>query len=288
MSGAEVWTIARVLRWAIEDFKARGIESPRLDAELLLGEVLGLDRIRLITDAQRPLTAGELERFRAMIVRRRALEPVAYLLGRREFYGRIFQVNPGVLIPRPDTEVLLEVALRRTERWSMHGRALDLCTGSGCVAISFSRERPTWRVTGADLSPEALEVARLNARRLGAVWNVDWLEGDLFAPLPAGATFELITANPPYIPEEEVATLEPTVRDFEPHLALSGGQDGFDVTRRLIAEAPRFLAPGGVLALEIMAATGDAVAEMMRAAGFQSVEVARDYGGQERVVSGQR
>jgi release factor glutamine methyltransferase len=283
---AESWTIGRVIRWATDDFKARGIDSPRLDAELLLGQVLGIDRIQIITDAQRPLTAEELGQMRELIRRRRSHEPVAYLLGRREFYGRTFLVNDGVLIPRPDTEVLLEVALRRTRHRSLHGRALDLCTGSGCVAISFSRERPTWQVCGADLSPAAIAVARRNALRLGAIWNVSWREGDLFEPIPPGSRFELITANPPYIPEEELERLDPTVRDFEPRLALSGGPDGLVVTRRIVDQAPGFLSPGGVLALEIMAGTGAEVSGLLSRRGFREVEVTRDYGGHDRVVSG--
>lgn len=285
---AEVWTVSRVLRWATDDFKARGIDSPRLDAELLLGAVLGIDRIRIITDSERPLGASELGRFRELILRRRALEPVAYLLGKREFYGRPFLVNADVLIPRPDTEILLEVALRRSQPRSLFGRALDLCTGSGCVAISFAKERPTWHVCGSDLSAAAVAVARQNALRLGAVWNVCWREGDLFSALPSGSRFEVITANPPYIPEEEVAQLDPTIKDFEPHLALSGGDDGFVVTRRIAAEAPSYLVPGGLLAMEIMSGTGDAVASLLTEHGFQQVEITRDYGGLERVVSGLR
>lgn len=283
---AESWTIGRVIRWATDDFKARGLDSPRLDAELLLGQVLGIDRIRIITDAERPLTADELGQMRELIRRRRAHEPVAYLLGRREFYGRTFLVNDGVLIPRPDTEVLLEVALKRTRHRSLHGRALDLCTGSGCVAISFSRERLNWQVCGTDLSHAAIAVARKNALRLGAVWNVSWREGDLFEPIPPGSRFELITANPPYIPEEEILGLDPTVRDFEPRLALSGGPDGLAVTRRIVDQAPGFLAPGGVLALEIMAGTGAEVTGLLSRRGFREIEVARDYGGHDRVVSG--
>lgn len=284
---AEAWTVGRVVKWASDDFKARGLESPRLDAELLLGSVLGIDRIRIITDAQRPLTPDELARYRDLHRRRRGHEPVAYLLGQREFYGRMFLVDAGVLIPRPDTETLVDVALRRTASRSLYGRAIDLCTGSGCVAITFARERPTWRVDGADLSPRAIATARRNALRLGAIWNIRWVEGDLFAPLGAVEPIhDLITANPPYIPEAEVETLEPDIRDHEPRMALTGGADGLDVTRRLIAEAPRHLAPGGVLALEIMSGTSAAVADLLRQAGLGEVEITRDYGGHDRVVSG--
>ncbi len=284
---AEVWTIARVVKWATDDFRTRGIESPRLEAELLLGAVLGLDRIKLITESMRPLAPAELTSFKELITRRRRNEPTAYLLGKREFYGRMFAVGPGVLIPRPDTEALVETALGRTADRSMSGRALDLCTGSGCVAITFARERPTWQVTGTDLSPDALAIAQQNALRLGAIWNMRWLGGDLFAPLgEAERVFDLITANPPYIPAAEVETLAPTVRDFEPRLALDGGPDGLVLMRRLVAEAPRHLAPGGVLAVEIMAGTSDDVRALFAGAGLVDLEVARDYGGHDRVVSG--
>lgn len=282
----ETWTVGKVLRWATDDFKARGIDSPRLDAELLLGFVLGMNRIQIITHSERPLDTAELSRFRELIRRRRALEPVAYLLGEREFYGRPFGVNADVLIPRPDTEILLEVALRRSQHRSLGGRALDLCTGSGCVAISFAKERSTWHVSGSDLSAAAIVVACRNALRLGAVWNVCWYTGDLFSALPLGSRFEVITANPPYIPEGEVAELDPTIKDFEPYLALSGGRDGLSVTRTLLEEAPKYLAPGGLLAMEIMSETGAIVAALMEQRGFQEVEISRDYGGHERVVSG--
>lgn len=284
---AEPWTVGRVARWAADDFKARGLEGARLEAELLLAHVLKIDRVRILTDPSRPLAAGELSAYRDLIRRRRAREPVAYLLGAREFYGRPFKVDRRVLIPRPDTETLVEVALARTRPLSMGGRVLDLCTGSGCVATTFARERPTWRVDGADLSPGAIEVARDNARRLGAVWNVRWLVGDLYAPLdPARDRYDLVTANPPYIPRAEIATLDPDIRDFEPRMALDGGESGLDLAARVVQGAPRFLLPGAIVALEIMTGQGADTRALFEAAGFVDVEVANDYGGRERVVSG--
>ncbi len=281
---SEPWTIARVARWATDDFCARGLDSPRLEAEVLLAHALGVPRINLFLELERPLSADELARYRALITRRRAREPVAYLIGEREFYGRSFRVDARVLVPRPDTEALVDVALRRTASRALYGRALDVCTGSGCVAVTIARERPTWRVTATELSADALDVARDNAHRLGA-HTLALLEGDLFAPV-AGRRFELVTANPPYIPDTEIDTLDADVRDFEPRLALSGGADGFQVTRRVIAEAGEVLAPRGVLALEIMAGTSAEVTERLRAARFEDVEVTRDHTGLERVVSG--
>ncbi len=284
-SPVQAWTIEALLRWAADDFRARGVESPRLDAELLLGRALGSTRIQLVVDSKRPLDAGELARFRELVKRRRAREPIAYILGEREFYGRTFRVDRRVLVPRPDTETLVTTALDRTRHLSMSMRALDLCTGSGCVAITLARERPTSAIAAADVSDDALEVARDNALRLGA-YNVAFFLGDLFAALPAGARFDLVTANAPYIAADEIASLQPDVRDHEPRLALDGGADGLDLVRRIVAGAPRALRPAGTLALEVGAGQAPAVASLLAAGPFAAVEVRRDYAGIERVVSG--
>ena len=285
VSPTESWTIARVLDWAGQDFKAKGLESPRLDAELLLGHVLGLSRIKLIMEAGRPLVQGELSAFRELVRRRRRHEPVAYILGYREMYGLRFRVDPRVLIPRPDTEALVGVALRRTQRHSQFGNALDLCTGSGCVAIAFAHHRPTWRVTGTDDSAGALALARENALRLGTIWGVSFSQGDLFQAVP-GQCFDLITANPPYIPSREVDSLDPTIRDFEPRSALDGGANGLILIEKLVAEAPRHLHPRGILALEVAYDQSPSVLGLMERAGFTELETERDYGGHERVISG--
>ncbi len=283
----EPWTIRRVLAWAADDLKKRGNPTPRLDAELLLGKVLAVPRVKLVIDAERPLTKDELAAYRALHTRRRAGEPVAYLLGVREFYGRPFRVDARVLIPRPDTEILVEVALARTAARSLSLRALDLCTGSGCVAITIARERPTARVIGSDISCPALDVAKENAVRLGA-FNVAFFEADLFALPPSArpARFDLVTANPPYIPQGEEPELAVDIRKFEPHGALFGGADGLLVTRRIIQEAPDHLDDGGVLAVELAAGQAPDVAALFRDRGFTAVETKRDYGGHDRVVSG--
>ena len=277
-----------MLAWATDDFKRRGNQSARLDAELLLGEALGFDRIQLIVQAERPLAEGELGRYRELIKRRRVGEPIAYILGRREFFALPMVVDRRVLIPRPDTEILVESALSATLAQHLYGRMLDLCTGSGCVAIAFAKARPTWRVTAVDVSSDAAHVARENVRRAGVVHNLAVLEGDLFAPLAADARFELITANPPYIPSGDIAGLAADVRDFEPRLALDGGADGLDITRRIIAEAPRYLSPGGLLALEGGFDQAPAVAELLASAGYTEVTRAKDLAGIERVVTGRR
>ena len=285
---AEAWTIRRVLAWAADDLKKRGATSPRLDAELLLAKILRLDRVGLIIDAERPLAKHELGRYRELHQRRRAGEPVAYLLGAREFYARPFLVDRRVLIPRPETEHLVEAALERTRHLSLSARALDLCTGSGCVAVTLGRERPTTRVLGADISPDALAVAAENALRLGA-YNVGLVCSDLFAALQAGRDrFDLITANPPYIAEGEIPSLPVDVRAYEPRIALAAGPDGLAFYRRIVAEAPAFLDAGGVLAVEIGADQGEAVRGLFAGAGFRDVALVRDYAGLDRIVSGLR
>jgi release factor glutamine methyltransferase len=281
----EVWSVKRVLSWAADDLRKRGNDSARLDVELLLSRVLKLDRIGLIMHSERPLAPAELAAFRELFKRRRAGEPVAYLLGEREFYGIQLRVDARVLIPRPDSERLVEVALERTRARSMLGAALDLCTGSGCVAIAFARARPTWSVTASDISADALAVARDNAHRTGTIRNLRLVEGSLFTPV-GGRRFDLVTANPPYIPSGDIPGLPVDVRGFEPHLALDGGQDGLLLVRRIASEATQYLTPGGLLALEIGADQGPAAQAILAEHGFRELELAQDLGGRDRVVSG--
>jgi release factor glutamine methyltransferase len=276
------WTIASLLQWATDDFRARGIESPRLDAEVLLGHALGKTRTELVIDMLKPLAPPELGRFRELVKRRRAREPVAYLVGQREFYGRMFRVDARVLVPRPDTETLVEVALARTTGVSMSARVLDACTGSGCVAITLARERPTTEVIGTDMSADALVVAEGNALRLGA-YNASFVRCDLFGDL---GKFDAITANPPYIASGEVDRLPPDVARFEPRVALDGGTDGFDIASRIVSGAKAHLRPGGVLAIEVGHGQADRAATLFREAGFDDVQRMRDYARIERVVSG--
>jgi release factor glutamine methyltransferase len=279
------WTIEAVLRWATDDFRGRGIDTARLDAELLLAHALGTTRLQLVIDAKRPLEPSELEKMRELVRRRRAREPVAYLLGRREFYGRSFRVDPRVLVPRPDTETLVDVALEGSRHVSLSMRALDLCTGSGCVAISLARERPTSFVVGVDVSTDALAVAHDNSLRLGA-YNLALLKGDLFAPLDPAWRFDVVVSNPPYIPTSEIASLDADVRDFEPRIALDGGEDGMSVLRRIVGGARAWLTNAGLLAVEVGAGEAEQVAGLFVEKGFASVQVRRDYGRIERVVSG--
>jgi release factor glutamine methyltransferase len=289
-SAPRTWTVGELVTWATDDFRTRGIVNPRLDAELLVARALETTRMQLIMDRDRPVVGAELALLRDLVKRRRAREPIAYIFGEREFYGRVFTVDPRVLIPRPDTETLVEVALQRTRHASMYARVLDLCTGSGCVAITLARQRPTTRVTAADLSEDALAVARENALRLGA-YNVDFARGDLFEAVRKGGAppqYELVTANPPYIAAPDIAGLDADIRDFEPRLALDGGDDGLALARRIVDEALGFLVPGGVLAMEIGFGQAEVVAKAFEAHGFADVRAAKDYGGVARVVSGVR
>jgi release factor glutamine methyltransferase len=252
---------------------------------VLLAHALATTRIQLVIDSQRALVPDELARFRELVKRRRAREPVAYLVGAREFYGRTFRVDRRVLVPRPDTEKLVEVALEKTKARSMSLRALDLCTGSGCVAITIARERPTSRVHATDASDEALEVARDNALRLGAT-NASLARGDLYDAVDPRCRFEVVVSNPPYVATEEIASLMPDVREFEPPLALDGGQDGLAVLRRIVARAPEHLSQGGTLALEVGAGQAGEVTRLLTERGFSEVGTAQDYARIDRVVFG--
>ena len=281
------WTIRRMLAWIAQDFGALGIATSRLDAEILVGHALGLPRVKLYLDLDRPLDGAELAAIKALVVRRRKREPIAYITGVREFYRRSFEVGPSVLIPRPDTETLIERALELLPV-DAAARVLDLCTGSGAIALTLAAERPQSHVTATDLSAAALDVARRNAEKLGVSDRCTFLEGDLFAPLPAAARFELIVDNPPYIPEPELETLQPEIQKFEPRLALASGPDGLVHLRRLCAETASYLEPGGSLLFELGAGQAADVLQLLDAQGLSEVRAHKDLGGIERVVEARK
>ena len=244
------WTIRKVLEWTAKDLAARELLSPRLDAELIIAHALGLERIGLYLEYERPLETRELASIRRLVERRRAFEPIAYLLGYREFYGRRFSVDRAVLIPRPETEGLVEKALERLDSGAP-GAVLDLCTGSGAIAITLATERPELEVWATDLSEDALKVARGNAASLGVESSLRWFQGDLWNSLSEGVRFPLVVSNPPYILDGELEGLQPDVSRWEPRLALAGGEDGLELCRRILARASEFLQPGGTLLMEI-------------------------------------
>lgn len=259
----ETWTIESILRVTKDFFAGRGIESARLDAEILLTSVLGVGRVALYTQYDRPLTEEELDAFRALVRRRGALEPVAYILGEREFYGRPFVVTPDVLVPRPETEHLVDAILEWGKGPAIE-TVLDVGTGSGCIGITLACELPTARVSATDTSTAALAVARRNAEALGVSDRTEWLAADIF---PAEGRFRVIASNPPYVPVGDPRVQE-RVRLHEPKSALYAGADGLDVIRRLIAEAPSRLESPGLLAFELGAGQADAVSALAREVRF--------------------
>ena len=280
---SESWTVLKLLRWTADYFAGRGIDNPRLDAELLLADTLGFDRVGLYLNFERPLLADELAAFREQVKRRANREPLAYILGMTEFWSLPLKVTPAVLIPRPDTELLVEQALPRL---TGAARVLDVGTGSGALAIALAHERPECTVTAIDLSPAALAVAAENARSNGVAERIEFFRSDL-AALPMGP-FALVVANPPYIPGGELASLMPEVRDFEPHLALDGGADGLDAYRALARQADAVLAPGGWLLVEVGIDQAAAVMRLFAAAGLAEIFTSRDLAGIERVVGARK
>ena len=280
----EVWTIQRLLLWTSDFFERRGIDSPRLTAELLLAHALEMERVRLYIEFDRPLEEPERARFRDLVRRRADGAPTYYLTGRRSFFGRVFHVDERVLVPRPETEHLIDAALGLLGDSDDGQRVLDLCTGSGCVGLTLLAERPNARLCATDLSPDALDVARDNARALDLEERVEFWRGDLFEPV-AGRRFDLIVSNPPYVPSGEIERLAPEVRR-EPAMALDGGEDGLDLIRTIVAGAPEFLEPGGAICLEIGEGQGAALLELLRAAGFTGTKIERDLAGLERVAVG--
>lgn len=283
-SADRTWTILELLKWTRDHFEAKGIDTPRLDAELLLAHALGCDRLRLYVEFEKPVTPEERASFRTL-VRRRAEErvPVAYLTGVREFWSLPLAVTPDVLIPRPDTETLVDAVLGRLPDRSAELAILDLGTGSGAIALALARELPRAAITASDLSTAALAVARKNAEALGLADRVRFVAGDGFAPL-AGERFDAIVSNPPYVAEAEAASLAPELR-HEPALALFAPGDGTALLRRIAAEAARHLRPGGLLALELAPAQARDVTQCLAAAGFAEIAEHRDLGGRVRAVS---
>ena len=280
MGAAEpLLTVAEVLRRSTAYLSQRGSPSPRLDADLLLAHALGVERLRLYTDSERPLTPSELARARDLLARRGRREPVAHLTGERAFRRMSLRVGPRVLVPRPETEVLVEWAL---EIAPPGAAVLDWGTGSGAIALALAGEGDGLRVTALERSPEALETARDNGARLGL--EVEWLRSDGFAAV-AGRRFAAIVANPPYLSEADLAAAPPELA-FEPVEALVAGPTGLEAVARIAAEAPRHLEPGGRVLIEVGAGQAAAAEEALRAAGLGEVTHRADLSGIERVVGG--
>lgn len=312
----KIWTIGRILKWTEQYFKDKGIESPRLDAEVLLAHVLEKQRIYLYVHFDEPLQPAELAAYREMIKQRVLRVPVAQILGEKEFMGLTFKVTADTLVPRPDTEILVQAAVERLKAMKGEAKApedealadgeeassaadrdeaaadvsqeplriADIGTGSGAICLSVLRYLAGTVADTVDISPAARAVAEENAASLGLQDRVTFHTGDLLQPL-VSMTFAAILSNPPYIPEADIATLAPEVRLKEPHTALSGGQDGLDFYRRLAKEAPAMLVPGGFMAFEVGIHQAEPVAALAKANPLIArTEILPDYAGIDRVV----
>ncbi len=285
------WTVRKTLEWTTAFFTRKGVDAPRLSAELLLAHVLGLPRIKLYTDYERALADDDRSRLRDLVARAGEHEPIAYLSGRGHFFNLEFEVTRDVLIPRPDTETLVENVIQTVRRQMVLDapRILDLCTGSGCVAAAIAHSLKNAVVMATEISPKAAAVATRNIERLGLAGRVTILEGDLFAPLSTivdPQPFDLIVSNPPYIPSRQIASLDRSVRDYEPVTALDGGVDGLDLHRRILDEGAARLNPNGRMFLEIAFDQGKLAAE---AAGqypnWEEIRILKDHAGHDRVLT---
>ena len=288
MSAKSFPTRHSVFRWGSAELKTAGVPDAAWQAEVALRAALGITRADFLAAPEETVTSEHLQSYSDYIARLIAGVPLQYVLGRTEFYGREFVLTPAVLIPRADTETLVEVALAKlvvlAKRYAERLDVLDMCTGSGCVGLSLAAERKEAHCTLTDISAEALSVAATNAFRLGLSDRAELCEGDLWQTVK-GRQFHLIASNPPYIARDEIITLAPVVQR-EPHLALDGGPDGLDFYRRMIHEAPFFLHPAGWLAVEIGATQGAAVAELFKEAGFGEITLQQDLAGRDRVCAG--
>ena len=283
MSGAPVsWTVARLLEWTTGHFSSKGIESARLEAEVLLSAALGVRRIDLYVRHDQMVDEAGRGRFREMVRKRQDGAPTAHIVGKKEFYSLDFAVTGATLIPRPDTELLVDEAIK-IAKGQPELLIADIGTGSGCVALAIASRLPKAKLVAIDISPEALTVARENAARLNLAGRVEFRLGDLLTPL-GDMRPDLIVSNPPYIPSQDIASLEAGVRDHEPRLALDGGADGFRIIERLALGAQGALAPGGTLALEIGAGQEAGARQLLERLGFVVAKVLKDAGGHPRVV----
>lgn len=283
MNSNEPWTSLKLIAWTQNYLSERGVENARLESEWLLCAATGLDRVGLYLNFEKPLVADELTKFRDFVVRRGKREPLQHILGTEEFCGYDFIVTPDVLIPRHDTEVLIEEALRFMPNAAT---ILDIGTGTGCLAITLKKKIRNSKVFAVDISEKSLSIAKLNAQRLAA--DINFLFGSLFEPVEA-KTFDLIVSNPPYIPTADIETLEPEVRDYDPKIALDGGIDGLEIYAKLIPEALKHLNTGGWCLVEIGIGQSDAVTNIFyKSAGYGETVSAVDRGGVVRVVGAKK
>ena len=294
MPDTATWTVRRLLEWTTGFFTRKEVDAPRLSAELLLAHVLNVPRIKLYTDYERVLGDAQLTAFRALVQRASEHEPIAYLTGTAHFFNLEFEVNRDVLIPRPDTETLVEnvLQLARNTAGFESPRVLDLCTGSGCIAAAIAHHLKSATVIATDVSEQAVAVARRNVERLGLSDRVTVEQGDLFEPvakLPDPQPFNLIVANPPYIPTSDIEKLDRNVRDYEPVAALDGGIDGLVLHRRIFEGAVERLVPGARVYVEIQFDQGPRVKEIAEThEEYEDVRILKDFAGHQRVLTARR
>ncbi|MBL7223137.1 MAG: peptide chain release factor N(5)-glutamine methyltransferase [Candidatus Brocadiae bacterium] len=282
------WTTLKLLGWTTQFFESKGIDTARLDAELLLATAMGCRRIELYARYDDVPPPDALARFRQWVKQRGQRVPAKYLIGETEFYSLSLAVTPSVLIPRPETELLVERALQALPE-GQDALVADLGTGSGAVAIALASQRPQARVLAVDASVEALELARVNAQRHQLAERITFLHGNWFDALSDGVTCDVVVSNPPYVARAELAATMPEVREHEPRLALDGGDDGLDALRVIVAGAPAWLKPGGWLFVEIGASQGPAVRQLAEQTGdYETVDVSPDFQGLDRIVSMQK
>ena len=290
MSGpVEVWTIQKLLNWVTQHFTEKGIDSPRLSAELLLSHVLGLKRIELYTQFDKPVGKEHLGRLRDLVKRAAEHEPVAYLVGRTEFYSLEVNVASDCMIPRPETELLTERAIEFLRGRKGPQFVCDLCTGCGCIAAAIAKNHADCRIIATDICGAALGIAVKNIDKCGLQERVMLLCGDLFEPIVPQldvSKFDLIVCNPPYVSAPEFEKLQKNVKDYEPRLALYAGQDGLDIYRRICEKVTDFLKPDAALMLEIGYAQGRAVKELLETTGiFTEIKVEKDFHNNDRIVT---
>ncbi len=287
----ETWNILKLLQWTLDYFSHRGIENPRLDAELLISYALNSSRVQLYTQFDRVLEPEELKKIKELIKRRALREPLAYIRGVKEFYSLEFIVSPAVLIPRPETELLVEEVLKNPPNppLSKGGeggfKILDLGTGSGCIAITLAKHLPQAQIWAMDISADALEIAKLNAKKHGVENQISFIQGDILLPeiQKALPPFDLIISNPPYIPSDQIPGLAPEVI-YEPKLALEGGPDGLHFYQQISLFSKTHLKPNGWIILEIGENQAESLKTLFHDAGFESVEIQKDLAGKNRLL----
>ena len=288
MSAMEIWTIKKLLEWVTGYFEEKGVDAPRLSAELLLCHVLVLERIQLYTLYDRVVDGQQLAQLRQFVKRASEHEPIAYLVGRCEFYSLPLSITPDCLIPRPETENLVEKAISFLRNRSGSQHVLDLCTGSGCIAAAIAKNVNDSQIVATDISDAALKVAAENIEKLKLADKVKLLCGDLFNPIIEGlddGRFDLIVSNPPYVSEAEYDGLDKNVKEYEPSSALLAGTDGLDIYKRIAKRVDGFIKPDGILMMEMGYAQGPAVHDLLEKTDtFKTITIEKDFANNDRIA----